>query len=86
MSHDHGAGQATWRTSKSSSRPATGVGEEFQAIGDLRPGSLQENFTRCGKPNCHRAEDGAALDPVVESLERVRTFLQLRLQVIEPVD
>ncbi len=37
--------------------------EEFQTIGDMRPGSLQENLTRCGKPNCRCAEDDAARHP-----------------------
>ncbi|MXW87872.1 MAG: hypothetical protein F4Z55_19055 [Boseongicola sp. SB0667_bin_21] len=37
--------------------------EEFRTIGDMRPGSLQENLTRCGKPNCRCAEDDAARHP-----------------------
>ena len=37
--------------------------QEFQTIGDMRPGSLQQNFTRCGKPNCRCAEDDAARHP-----------------------
>ena len=37
--------------------------EEFQMIGDIRPGSLQENLTRSGNPNCRCAEDGAARHP-----------------------
>ncbi len=30
----------------------------FSTIGDLRPGSLAENYRKCGKPNCHCAEEG----------------------------
>lgn len=37
--------------------------EEFRTIGDMRPGSLQRNLTRCGEPNCRCAEDKAARHP-----------------------
>ena len=29
------------------------------SIGDMRPGSLVESYTRCGKPNCRCAQPGA---------------------------
>ena len=31
--------------------------EQFATIGDMRPGSLSANFTKCGNPNCHCAHD-----------------------------
>ena len=34
--------------------------EGFQTIGDMRPGTLQQDLTRCGKPNCRCAEDDVA--------------------------
>jgi len=30
---------------------------ELAAIGDLRPGSLVERYRKCGKPNCHCANE-----------------------------
>jgi hypothetical protein len=30
--------------------------EEFQGLGDLRPGSITAVARRCGKPNCHCAK------------------------------
>ena len=33
---------------------------DLAQVGDLRPGSLVERYRRCGKPNCHCAEEGAA--------------------------
>ncbi len=32
--------------------------EAFATLGDLRPGSLVENYRKCGKPNCHCAREG----------------------------
>lgn len=29
-------------------------------VGDMRPGSLVERYRRCGKPNCHCAQEGEA--------------------------
>ncbi len=29
----------------------------FATLGDLRPGTLHENYRKCGKPNCHCAGD-----------------------------
>ena len=29
----------------------------FATLGDLRPGTLLENYRKCGKPNCHCAGD-----------------------------
>jgi len=29
-------------------------------LGDMRPGSLYQRFTRCGKPGCHCAQPGDA--------------------------
>ncbi len=29
----------------------------FATLGDLRPGTLRENYRKCGKPNCHCAGD-----------------------------
>ena len=31
---------------------------ELAAVGDLRPGALQERYRRCGKPTCHCAREG----------------------------
>lgn len=31
---------------------------EIASIGDLRPGSLIPRFRKCGKPNCHCAQEG----------------------------
>ncbi len=33
---------------------------QFATIGDMRPGSLLANFTKCGKPNCRCAYDETA--------------------------
>ncbi len=30
---------------------------QFATLGDLRPGKLHENYRKCGKPNCHCADD-----------------------------
>ena len=30
--------------------------QQFQGLGDLRPGSISAVARRCGKPNCHCAE------------------------------
>lgn len=30
---------------------------ELASIGDLRPGSLVERYRKCGKPNCHCANE-----------------------------
>ncbi len=32
--------------------------QEFATLGDLQPGSLVENYRKCGKPNCRCAEEG----------------------------
>lgn len=32
--------------------------KEFATLGNLRPGSLVENYRRCGKPSCHCAQEG----------------------------
>ena len=34
--------------------------EQFATIGDIRPGTLNANFTKCGKPNCYCAHDDAS--------------------------
>ena len=31
---------------------------QIVGLGDLRPGSLKGRFRKCGKPNCHCAEEG----------------------------
>ena len=31
---------------------------EFATLGDIQPGSLVENYRKCGKPNCRCAEEG----------------------------
>ena len=31
---------------------------ELAAVGDLRPGTLQERYRKCGKPTCHCAREG----------------------------
>lgn len=31
--------------------------EELASIGDLRPGSLVARYRKCGKPNCHCAQE-----------------------------
>ena len=33
------------------------IREELASIGDLRPGSLVGRYRKCGKPNCHCAEE-----------------------------
>ena len=33
------------------------IREELASIGDLRPGSLVSRYRKCGKPNCHCAEE-----------------------------
>ena len=32
--------------------------EEFATLGDLRPGTLAQNYRKCGKPSCHCAREG----------------------------
>lgn len=32
--------------------------DRFAALGDLRPGTLAENYRKCGKPGCHCARAG----------------------------
>lgn len=32
--------------------------QRFATLGDLRPGTLNEYYRKCGKPGCHCAEDG----------------------------
>ena len=34
------------------------IQDELSGLGDLRPGSLVPRFRRCGKPNCHCAQEG----------------------------
>lgn len=31
---------------------------ELAGVGDLRPGTLQSRYRKCGKPNCHCAREG----------------------------
>ncbi len=62
--------------------------EEFQTIGDMRPGSLQENLTRCGKPNCRCAEDDAARHPgtiLTRSIDGKISSTRLRRGEVEEV-
>ena len=62
--------------------------EEFKTISDMRPGSLQENFTRCGKPNCSCAEDGAARQPgtiLPRSVDGKVSWTRLRWDEVEEV-
>lgn len=33
---------------------------ELAQVGDMRPGSLVERYRRCGKPNCHCAQEDEA--------------------------
>ena len=33
--------------------------QQLASVGDLRPGSLVGRYRKCGKPNCHCAEDGS---------------------------
>ena len=33
---------------------------QLSAVGDMRPGSLVERYRRCGKKNCHCAQESAA--------------------------
>ena len=32
--------------------------DQILQVGDFRPGSLVENYRRCGKPTCHCAKEG----------------------------
>ena len=60
--------------------------EEFSTIGDMRPGSLQENLTRCGKPNCRCAEDDAARHPgtiLTRSIDGKVSSTRLRRDEVE---
>ena len=60
--------------------------EEFQTIGDMRPGSLQENLTRCGKPNCRCAEDDAARHPgtiLIRSIDGKASSTRIRRDEVE---
>ena len=34
------------------------VQRQFATLGDVQPGSLVENYRKCGKPNCKCAEEG----------------------------
>lgn len=34
------------------------IRQELATIGELRPGSLTPRFRKCGKPNCHCAQEG----------------------------
>jgi hypothetical protein len=36
------------------------IKEELLSLGDLRPGSLTEQFNTCGNPNCRCKEDSSA--------------------------
>ena len=59
---------------------------DFATIGDMRPGSLQENLTRCGKPNCRCAHDDAARHPgtlLVRSLGGKVSSTRLRRDEVE---
>ncbi len=59
---------------------------DLATIGDLRPGSLQENFTRCGKPNCRCAGDDAARHPgtvLIRYLNGKTTSTRLRRDEVE---
>ncbi len=61
---------------------------EFATIGDVRPGSLQENLTRCGKSNCRCADDDAARHPgtlLVRSLDGEVSSTRLRRDEIDEV-
>ena len=60
--------------------------EEFQTIGDMRPGSLRQNLTRCGKPNCRCAEDDAARHPgtiLTRSIDGKVSSTRLRRDEVE---
>ena len=60
--------------------------EEFRTIGDMRPGSLRRNLTRCGKPNCRCAEDDAALHPgtiLTRSIDGKVSSTRLRRDEVE---
>ncbi len=61
---------------------------EFATIGDMRPGSLQENLTRCGKSNCRCADDDSARHPgtlLVRSLDGKVSSTRLRRDEIREV-
>ncbi len=61
---------------------------EFATIGDIRPGSLQENLTRCGKSNCRCADDDSARHPgtlLVRSLQGKVSSTRLRRDEIGEV-
>jgi hypothetical protein len=34
------------------------IAQDLAGINDFRPGSLVKRFRRCGKPNCHCAQEG----------------------------
>ncbi len=59
----------------------------FARIGDLQPGTLQENYTRCGKPNCACATDDRARHGphylINCSIEGNRRSLRLRADEID---
>ena len=61
--------------------------EQFATIGDMRPGTLQTHFTKCGKPNCRCAHDDAARHGphymVSRSLEGQMKYQRLRADEVE---
>ncbi len=66
----------------------TALQADLAAIGDMRPGSLQENLTRCGKPNCRCAHDNAARHPgtlLVRYLDGKTCTTRLRRDEVEEV-
>ena len=62
---------------------------QFATLGDLRPGTLAANFTKCGNPGCRCAVDDAAKHGpyymVNRTLEGERKSVRLRADEVEAV-
>ena len=61
--------------------------EQFATLGDMRPGTLLANFTRCGKPGCRCAYDDAARHGphymINRTLEGEKKSVRLRADEVE---
>lgn len=64
--------------------------ERFATLGDMRPGTLLVNFTRCGKPGCHCAHDDAARHGphhmINRTLEGEKKSVRLRADEVETAE
>ena len=60
---------------------------QFATLGDMRPGTLLANFTKCGKPNCRCAHDETAKHGphymINRTLDGTRKSVRLRTDEVE---